>query len=89
MYTPIPYNLEIPTLFADKLIAPVIPTNNPLTEEGVALGKKLFFDNILSGDESQSCATCHNPKKHLQTTLNLVMELMAISEQEILCLYSI
>jgi cytochrome c peroxidase len=62
MYTPIPYNLEIPTLFADKLIAPVIPTNNPLTQEGVALGKRLFFDNILSGDESQSCATCHNPK---------------------------
>ena len=46
MYTPIPYALEIPLLFQDKLIAPIIPTNNPLTEEGVALGKKLFFDNI-------------------------------------------
>ncbi|QOD59849.1 cytochrome-c peroxidase [Polaribacter haliotis] len=63
IYTPVPYNLEIPTLFADKLIAPIIPTNNPLTEEGVALGKKLFFDKSLSGDNSQSCATCHNPKK--------------------------
>ncbi|QTE21278.1 cytochrome-c peroxidase [Polaribacter cellanae] len=63
IYTPIPYNLEIPTLFANKLIAPIIPTNNPLTEEGVALGKKLFFDKTLSGDNSQSCATCHNPKK--------------------------
>ena len=63
IYTPIPYNLEIPTLFADKLIAPVIPTNNPLTEEGVALGKKLFFDKILSGNGTQSCATCHDPKK--------------------------
>jgi cytochrome c peroxidase len=62
IYTPIPYNLEIPELFADKLIAPVIPTNNPLTEEGVALGKKLFFDKILSGDETQSCASCHSPK---------------------------
>lgn len=62
IYTPIPYNLEIPTLFADKLIAPIIPTNNPLTEEGVALGKKLFFDKILSGDETQSCASCHNPE---------------------------
>ena len=57
VYTPIPYNLEIPTLFADKLIAPVIPANNPLTEEGVALGKKLFFDKVLSGDETQSCAS--------------------------------
>ncbi|MFK8058603.1 MAG: cytochrome-c peroxidase [Polaribacter sp.] len=63
IYRPIPYNLEIPQLFADKLIAPIIPTNNPLTQEGVALGKKLFFDKILSGDNSQSCATCHNPKK--------------------------
>ncbi|MFY9242276.1 MAG: cytochrome c peroxidase [Polaribacter sp.] len=63
IYTPIPYNLEIPQLFADKLISPVVPTNNPLTEEGVALGKKLFFDTILSGDESQSCATCHSPQK--------------------------
>ncbi len=62
IYTPIPYNLEIPQLFADKLISPIIPTNNPLTEEGVALGKKLFFDTILSADETKSCASCHNPK---------------------------
>lgn len=61
IYTPVPYNLEIPHLFSDKLIAPIIPTNNPLTEEGVALGKKLFFDKFLSGDETQSCATCHQP----------------------------
>jgi cytochrome c peroxidase len=63
IYIPVPYNLEIPILFAEKLIAPIIPANNPLTEEGVALGKKLFFDSILSGDGSQSCASCHNPKK--------------------------
>lgn len=62
VYKPVPYNLEIPSLFAEKLIAPVIPANNPLTEEGIALGKKLFFDKLLSGDNSQSCATCHNPK---------------------------
>ena len=60
-YIPVPHVLEIPILFQDKLIAPIIPTNNPLTEEGVALGKKLFFDKILSGNETQSCATCHDP----------------------------
>ena len=60
IYTPIPYELEIPQLFQEKLIAPLIPANNPLTEEGVALGKKLFFDTLLSGDETQSCASCHN-----------------------------
>jgi cytochrome c peroxidase len=39
----------------------VIPEDNPLTEEGVALGKRLFFDTILSKDESISCASCHDP----------------------------
>ncbi|WP_459741333.1 cytochrome-c peroxidase [Polaribacter sp. OB-PA-B3] len=62
-YTPVAYNLEIPTLFSDKLIAPIIPVDNPLTIEGVALGKKLFFDKILSKDNTQSCATCHTPSK--------------------------
>jgi cytochrome c peroxidase len=62
-YTPIPYSLEIPTLFQQKLIAPLIPVNNPLTEEGVALGKKLFFDKILSKDNTQSCSSCHAPEK--------------------------
>ena len=57
IYTPIPYNLEIPQLFADKLISPIIPTNNPLTEEGVALGKKLFFDTI----ENQAFEPVSNP----------------------------
>jgi cytochrome c peroxidase len=34
--------------------------NNPITDEKVALGKKLYFDNILSKDNKQSCNTCHN-----------------------------
>jgi len=62
-YTPVPVDLEIPQLFKEKLISPVIPTNNPLTKEGIALGKKLFFDKILSGNGTQSCATCHDPQK--------------------------
>lgn len=37
------------------------PAGNPLTEEGIALGRTLFFDPILSGDGTQSCATCHEP----------------------------
>lgn len=34
-------------------------SRNPLTEEGVALGRKLFHDPILSKDSSTSCASCH------------------------------
>ena len=63
IYTPVAYNLNIPTLFQEKLITPIIPTDNPLTEEGVTLGKKLFFDKILSKNNTQSCASCHRPEK--------------------------
>ena len=63
VYTPKPATLEVPEIFQQKIIAPVIPSNNPLTEEGIALGKKLFFDKILSKDNTQSCATCHDPKR--------------------------
>jgi cytochrome c peroxidase len=60
-YQPVPYQLEIPEIFAGSILDPVIPFDNPLTEEGVALGRRLFFDPILSGDGRQSCASCHQP----------------------------
>ena len=37
------------------------PPDNPSTRERVALGRKLFFDPILSIDRSVACATCHRP----------------------------
>ncbi len=61
-YSPTPLPLEIPPLFADKLLRPVIPFDNPQTVEGVSLGRKLFFDPILSRDGTQSCADCHSPE---------------------------
>lgn len=68
VYVPTPINLEIPPLFAQKIISPVIPADNPLTEEGIALGKKLFFDTILSGDNTISCASCHHPENAFTDT---------------------
>ncbi|MDV7187498.1 cytochrome-c peroxidase [Lutibacter sp. TH_r2] len=46
-----------------------LPTqvNNPeneITEEKVVLGKKLYFDNRLSKDNTQSCNTCHDLKTY-------------------------
>jgi cytochrome c peroxidase len=32
-----------------------------VTTEKIILGKKLFFDPILSGNGKRSCASCHNP----------------------------
>ena len=39
------------------------PKDNPTTAEKVTLGKQLFFDPRLSGDNKMSCATCHLPEK--------------------------
>jgi cytochrome c peroxidase len=40
-----------------------VPADNPLTAEKVNLGKLLFFDARLSGDQKTSCASCHRPEK--------------------------
>lgn len=58
--TPIP--LETPQLFEANILNPVIPIDNPQTIEGIALGKKLFFDPILSSNNTQACANCHAPE---------------------------
>ncbi|UTW65867.1 c-type cytochrome [bacterium SCSIO 12643] len=50
-----PYNLELPPGFPPM----EIPADNPMTVEGVELGRKLFYDIRLSGNNTQSCADCH------------------------------
>ncbi len=53
-----PIKLDIPSNFppiSDNI-------NNPLTSEGVALGRLLFFDTRLSGSNSISCSSCHRPE---------------------------
>ncbi|WP_243398879.1 cytochrome-c peroxidase [Hanstruepera neustonica] len=54
--------LDIPQIFSDNILNPVIPSDNPQTIEGIALGKKLFFDPILSANNTQACASCHRPQ---------------------------
>lgn len=47
-----------------------IPADNPMTEEGIALGKKLFYDPRLSGrdgtDGIRSCSSCHHQEKNFE-----------------------
>lgn len=45
--------------------AMVIPADNPMTPEKVALGRQLFFDERLSVDGSRSCYSCHVCEKGL------------------------
>lgn len=39
-----------------------IPPDNPTTRQGIDLGRRLFYDPILSSTVSMSCASCHAPE---------------------------
>src|ERR1700741_3936927 len=39
-----------------------IPAGNPPTAETIALGRQLYYDPILSADNTISCASCHSPE---------------------------
>ena len=36
-----------------------IPEDNPMTVEGIELGRHLFYEKMLSGDNTLACAGCH------------------------------
>lgn len=59
--------IQIPSYFP-KII---FPEGNEFSEARWALGKRLFFDPVLSIDGSISCASCHLPKKAFSDTLAL------------------
>ena len=50
-----PYVFNIPAGYPQ----PIYPTDNVATEEGVKLGRHLFYDRRLSETNVMSCATCH------------------------------
>jgi cytochrome c peroxidase len=52
-----------PASAADVLGPVPVPADNPQTPEKVALGKLLFFDPRLSGNNTIACGTCHQPGK--------------------------
>jgi cytochrome c peroxidase len=49
------YRWNLPPGFPE----PVVPADNPMTVAKVELGRKLFYDVRLSGNATQSCASCH------------------------------
>lgn len=60
-----PYSLESPAHFPQ----PIIPDDNPPYVERILLGRKLYYDPILSQD-GRSCASCH------QQTLGFTTHMM-------------
>jgi cytochrome c peroxidase len=55
-----PYQVTIPLYFPDSLN---IPADNPMTVEGITLGRYLFYDGRISGSTDpslmMSCSSCH------------------------------
>ncbi|MCB0395154.1 MAG: cytochrome-c peroxidase [Flavobacteriales bacterium] len=49
------YHFSLPEGFSEV----PVPADNPMTKSKVALGKRLFFEKILSKDSTVSCGTCH------------------------------
>jgi len=55
------YELNAPTYFGSYNER--IPDDNPTTKKGVELGRMLFYEKKLSGDNTMSCASCHQQSK--------------------------
>src|SRR5258705_8100720 len=55
------FHIQIPKGIPESLWRSLIPANNPMTAEKVALGEKLYFDERISASGSVSCALCHDP----------------------------
>jgi cytochrome c peroxidase len=47
---------ELPPGFPE----PKVPDDNPMSEAKVELGRHLFYDKRLSGNQVESCASCHH-----------------------------
>ena len=57
-----PFNFNAPTFFENDTFNTSFfmpSTNQNITPEQIALGKKLFSDSIISNNGTMSCATCH------------------------------
>lgn len=51
-----PMEVPYPAYFGNRVF---IPADNPITQEGVQLGRYLFYETRLSANNRMACATCH------------------------------
>ncbi len=59
--TPEPIELNIENRFGQLPATALTPIQNPYSPEKAQLGKLLFWDPILSGNQDIACVTCHHP----------------------------
>ncbi len=53
------YRWQLPRGFPE----PRVPADNPMSDAKVALGRLLFYDRRLSGNETFSCGNCHQQSR--------------------------
>jgi cytochrome c peroxidase len=58
--TPTPYKLVYPAYFGHRIN---LTADNPLTVEGIQLGRRLFYEKKLSKNNTLSCASCHQQSR--------------------------
>lgn len=57
---PAPFLFNYPANFGNRI---ALPKDNPTTKEGVALGRKLFYETRLSANNKLSCGSCHEQSR--------------------------
>lgn len=74
-----PYQIEYPKILGVYLPEIEIPFNNPMTIQGVELGRELFYETLLSSDNTQSCASCHLLVNSFSDTVDLSIGVTGVS----------
>ncbi|WP_221899162.1 cytochrome-c peroxidase [Hymenobacter sediminicola] len=75
---PTPYTLVLPTQLPQNVL---IPADNPLTVEGIDLGRKLFYETRLSSNNTMSCGSCHQQSKAFTDGRRLAVGVDGIAHQ--------
>ena len=76
-----PYSLDI-GIFPN----PNLATDNPLTREGVKLGRMLFYEKMLSKNNQMSCASCHIQQFAFSDTSTLSIGVQGLPGKRQACL---
>lgn len=58
-YNPTAAKIDVPDYVKNYVGEMPQPSDNPLTAEGIELGRILFYEKMLSDNMTMSCATCH------------------------------
>ena len=66
---PVPQEEQKIFIIPEGFPEPIFPIDNEFTKARWELGKKLFYDPILSRDSSISCASCHLAEKAFSDTI--------------------